>query len=63
MELAEHWRKWAEMDKSEGWEKRMKPWRWTEEKVEIRNSAPKGKVKFLEEIEGGKWDHLQFREA
>src|SRR5579859_3168600 len=63
VELAEHWRKWAEMDKSEGWEKRMKPWRWTEEKVEIRNSAPKGKVKFLEEIEGGKWDHLQFREA
>jgi Flavin-binding monooxygenase-like len=62
VELAEGWRVWAEEDKSEGWEKRMKPWRWTEEKVKIRNGAPEMKGKFLKEIEEGKWDDFQFQE-
>jgi hypothetical protein len=62
VELAEGWRLWAEEDKSEGWEKRMKPWRWTEEKVKIRNGAPEMEQKFLKEIEEGKWDDFQFQE-
>ena len=60
VELAERLRLWAEEDRSEGWENRMKPWRWTEEKVKVRNGAPEMKAKFLKEIEDGKWDHLQF---
>jgi thioredoxin reductase len=63
VELAEHWRKWSEMDNSEGCERSMKPWRWTEERVEYRKAAPKEKAKFLGEIESGKWDHLQLHKA
>jgi hypothetical protein len=61
IELAESWRLWAGQDKSSGWEKSMKPWRWTEEKVEYRKRTPEIKGAFLKEIEEGKWDHLQFQ--
>jgi cation diffusion facilitator CzcD-associated flavoprotein CzcO len=58
-ELAERWRKWAEQDKSEGWEKSMKPWRWTEDQVEYRKRAPDIKAAFLKELQEGKWDSFQ----
>jgi thioredoxin reductase len=61
VELAESWRRWAEKDKSDGWEKSMKPWRWTEEAVEYRKRTPCMKQEFLREIEEGKWDHLQLQ--
>jgi len=61
VELAEEWRLWAGEDKSEGWEKRMKPWQWTVDKVKVRNGAPEMKSKFLKEIEDGKWDLFQFQ--
>jgi len=63
VELAESWRKWSERDKSPGWEKRMKPWEWTEERIQIRKGASEIKAKFLKEIEEGKWDHFQFDKA
>jgi len=59
VELAEGWRKWIEMDKSNGWQKSMKPWCWTNERVEYRNRTPDIKEKFLKEVEEGKWDQLQ----
>lgn len=61
VELAESWRRWTEKDKSDGWEKSMKPWRWTEEAVEYRKRTPRMKEEFLREIEDGKWDHLQLQ--
>lgn len=61
VELAENWRRWAEKDKSDGWEKSMKPWRWTEERVEYRKRTPDIKGGFLKEIDEGKWDHLQLQ--
>ena len=63
VELAEHWRRWAEEDKCEGWEKSMKPWRWTEERVEYRKRTPDIKKGFLREIEEGKWDHFQLQKS
>lgn len=56
IELAEHWRKWAEEDKSDGWEKSMKPWHWTDERVEYRKRTPDIKGAFCKEIENGRWD-------
>jgi hypothetical protein len=56
VELAEHWRKWAEQDTSEGWEMSMKPWRWTEDQVAYRERAPDIKAAFLKELLDGKWD-------
>jgi Flavin-binding monooxygenase-like len=61
--LAEGWRKWAEEDKSEGWEQSMKPWQWTEERIEYRRTTPDMKRRFLKEIQEGRWDHLQFDRA
>ena len=61
VELAEGWRLWAEQDKSTGWERSMKPWQWTDERVEYRKRTPEIKEAFLKEIEEGKWDHLQFQ--
>jgi cation diffusion facilitator CzcD-associated flavoprotein CzcO len=61
VELAENWRLWAEQDKSEGWEKSMKPWHWTEERIAYRKRTPEIKGAFLKEIEKAKWDHLQFQ--
>ena len=61
VELAESWRLWAEQDKSEGWEKSMKPWHWTEEMVAYRKHTPDIKAGFLKEVEEGKWDHLQLQ--
>jgi cation diffusion facilitator CzcD-associated flavoprotein CzcO len=63
IELAESWRKWAEEDKSEGYEQSMKPWHWTEERIECRKTTPDMKRRFLKEIEEGKWDHLQLDRA
>jgi cation diffusion facilitator CzcD-associated flavoprotein CzcO len=59
VELGERWRKWIEEDRSEGWERSMKPWRWTAERIEFRKRAPGVKAAFLKEIEEGKWDHLE----
>ena len=56
VELAEHWRKWAEEDNSEGCEMSMKPWRWTEDRVAYRKRAPGIKAAFLKELLEGKWD-------
>jgi len=61
--LAEHWREWAERDKGEGSERGMRPWRWTQERVEFRRGAPRVKVRFLEETEKGMWDYLLLHEA
>jgi cation diffusion facilitator CzcD-associated flavoprotein CzcO len=63
VELAEGWRRWIEEDKSVGWEKSLKPWRWTEERVTFRKGAPAIKAGFLKEIEDGRWDHLQLETA
>jgi hypothetical protein len=53
IELAEHWRKWAEEDKSEGWDKSMKPWHWTKERLEYRKRIPEIKSAFLKELDAG----------
>jgi hypothetical protein len=63
VELAEGWRRWIEEDKSPGWEKSLKPWRWTEERVAFRKGAPAIKSEFLKDLENGKWDHLQLKTA
>lgn len=63
VELAESWRTWAEEDKSAGWERSMKPWHWTEERIKYRKATPDMKRQFLREIEEGKWDHLQLDRA
>ena len=59
--LAEGWRKWIESDKSHGWQKSMKPWCWTKEKIEYRNRTRDIKEIFLKEVEEGKWDELQLQ--
>jgi hypothetical protein len=56
VEMAEDWRRWIEEDP--GWEKTMKPWHWTEERVAYRKRAPELKGPFLRELEAGKWDYL-----
>jgi hypothetical protein len=58
IELAENWRHWIEKDKSNGWEKSMKPWHWTEERVKYRSATIDIKKLFLREIEEHKWDHF-----
>ena len=63
VELAETWRKWVELDKAPGYEKSMKPWEWTEERIRFRKGVPEMKEAFLKEIEDGKWDQLQFNRA
>lgn len=55
IELAEHWRRWAEQDRSDGWEMSMKPWRSTEDYVEYRKRVPDIKAAFLKELLDGKW--------
>lgn len=58
VELAERCRLWIEEDKSEGCEKSMKPWRWTEDKFEVRKNSKELKIAFLKEVEEGKWNHM-----
>ena len=60
IELAERWRKWAEEDKSVGWEKTMKPWHWTEDRIAYRKRTPVIKAAFLKEVQDGKWEEFQF---
>jgi cation diffusion facilitator CzcD-associated flavoprotein CzcO len=59
VELAEGWRCWIEQDKSDGWEKAMKPWRWTEERIKLRSNIKELKERFTEERRAGKWDYLE----
>jgi Flavin-binding monooxygenase-like len=63
VELAERWRLWIEEDKSPGWEKRMKPWRWTDERKQIRKNATDIKKAFLKTIEEGRLDHMMLDKA
>jgi len=57
VELAEGWRRWIEEDKSDGWERTMKPWRWTEERLELRRNASELKERFMEQRHNGKRKH------
>jgi len=59
VELAEGWRCWIEQDKSEGWEKAMRPWHWTEERIKLRTNVKDLKEHFLKEKSDGKWDYLE----
>jgi hypothetical protein len=59
VELAEHWRKLAEQDRTEEWEMSMKLWHWTEEHVAYRKRAPDVKAAFLKELLDGKWNSFQ----
>jgi cation diffusion facilitator CzcD-associated flavoprotein CzcO len=63
VEWAEKWRRRIEEDKSPGWEKSMKPWRWTEERVATRNGAADMKRHFYQELKKRKWDGLQLSSA
>ena len=57
VELSDGWVKWIDKDKSPGRENRMKPWRWTEDALDLRKRAPEVKALFLKEVDEGKWDH------
>jgi len=58
--MTERWRRWIEEDKSRGWENSMRPWEWTQERIDIRASTQQRKRLFYKELDEGKWDHLQF---
>lgn len=59
VELAEGWRRWIEEDESEGWEMAMKPWHWTEERVNVRKGVLELRRQFFKEKQEGKWEHLE----
>jgi hypothetical protein len=59
--LAERWRGYIESDKSEGWEKCMKPWVWTKERIEYREGVVGVRKQFQEDLALGKWDYLLVR--